>query len=169
MSQKHVARVHDAFALGRRDEHSSAGVDRQEASTHFLVPRQQDANRLAEARRRLKPFFANGREAVAPRPEIQRGDKGVGERSEQLLGCRRAGARFAQCAGGVRQSPRRADAINPNADDDDALMGGAWVARRDRDAFEENPGELAAIQQKVVRPFQREAFSQPGDSPNRVD
>ena len=109
------------------------------------------------------------REAVAPRPKVQRGDKGVGERSEQLLGGRRAGACFAQRARGVRQSSRRAGAINPNADDDDALMGGARVARRDRDAFEENPGELAAIQQKVVRPFQREAFSQPADSPNRVN
>ena len=85
------------------------------------------------------------------------------------LGGRRAGACFAQRARWVRQSSRRAGAINPNADDDDALMGGARVARRDRDAFEENPGELAAIQQKVVRPFQREAFSQPADSPNRVN
>ena len=57
MSQKHVARVHDAFALGRRDDHSSAGVDRQEASMRFLVPRQQDANRLAKARRRIQAIF----------------------------------------------------------------------------------------------------------------
>ena len=37
MSQKHVARVYDALSLGRRDDHSSAGVDRQEASMRFLV------------------------------------------------------------------------------------------------------------------------------------
>ena len=147
---------------------------RSSAKRPSTLPRPAPARRELAAPRPAADSSHSSRMAAKPSPPAQRSSastKASVSGANNVRGGRRAGAGFAQRARWVRQSLRRAGAINANADD-------RRRTHRARvrspvaigDAFEENPGELGAIQQKVVRPFQREAVAPTRSTrANRVD
>ena len=133
--------------FARAHEKAALQVDALEnAATR--AARTGDVDGPAEPRCRGEPFFADRGEAGAPRPERQHRVEAAGETWEQNLRADRPSQETAQIRGGVGEARRRDRDVHAEADD------GREAPPRRRDALDQEAGQLGAVRDEIVRPFQ---------------